>query len=253
MSHAPGMCDRSEWVLSEWVMSHVCTRQKRVWRDVASLTRSRYVWQERVSPEWLSHVTRMNESCVTLSESCHTYARKMCDMTHSLWSCVTWLTHRRDFIGGHHILHVYESCHTYESDVAHIWISYITHTSYIRQVVQPCRQMRSRVTHMNKLRHKAVAHIWISYVTHTSYVRHVTMWKWVTPHVWISHVTRTDESRHAYEWVKSHICTSHVTRMKETTQKSHVIHINESCHAWMSHATYGNVSWHTYRWGLSHI
>jgi len=73
--HMNESCHTYEWVMShtyEWVMSHI----------------------------WMSHVTHMNESCLThMNESCHTYewvmaTRRCC--CHSITVCVC------------------ESCHTYE-------------------------------------------------------------------------------------------------------------------------------------------
>jgi len=80
---------------------------------------------------WMSHVTRMNESC-------HTFEWVM-----SIYECVmshVWMSH---------VTRMNESRHTYEwvtshirmSHVAHIRISHVTHISM------------SHVTHMNDSRH----------------------------------------------------------------------------------------------------
>ena len=128
---------------------------------------------------WMSHVTRMNESCHTyewvmshiwinhvtrMNQSCHT---DEWDMSH------IWISH---------VPRMNESCHTYESVMSHIWISHVTRMN--AGLVHMCDVTRSHT-------HSHATHTW----------RYVWMYVWVTSecmcgvcmYVWTSDVR-------IYEW-----------------------------------------------------
>jgi len=74
-----------------------------------------------VTHMWMSHVTRVNESCHTrewshvthVNESCHAYGRVMSRMDESCHTCV-WVMSQRWM---RHVTHMNEACHTYEEVV----------------------------------------------------------------------------------------------------------------------------------------
>jgi len=78
-----------------------------------------------VTHMWMSHVTRVNESCHTcewshvthMNESCHAYGRVMSSMDESCHTCVWVMSHR----WMRHVTRMDEACHTYEGVVPNSW------------------------------------------------------------------------------------------------------------------------------------
>jgi len=152
-----------------------------------------------MSHTWMRHVTRMNEACHTyewgmahiwMSHVTHLRGQEpasSCPPPWELWQCVSM-----SFIPMSHVTHMNESCHTYEWDMSHIWISHVT-------------KWMSHVTHMNESCHTyewVMSHVWISHITHMKESCHIN--EWDMSHIWMGHVTHVNESCHSYEWVMSH-------------------------------------------------
>jgi len=88
-------CHTYEWVVSHVRMSHVTSLH--IWAGDFTCE-----WvtshMKQICRVWMSHVTRMNESC-------HTYI------------CNVWIGH---------VIYMNESCHTNEWVMSHVWMSRVT-------------------------------------------------------------------------------------------------------------------------------
>jgi len=138
-SRGPVTTERVSCSTLKWVMSHI----------------------------WMSHVTHMNGSCHTMTESCSAYNCVWSSRTMTLtrsWHC--HVTAPVPLVS--YVTHMNESCHTYEW-VMSIWMSHVTHMN------ESCPY------------ESVMSHIWvwprtISESCHT--------YEWVVSHTWVwSHVT----------------------------------------------------------------
>jgi len=148
------------------------------------------------------------------------------------------------------MLHIDESCHTYEWVVSHAKESCHTYEQFIKgggTMVWP-----SRLTYecgantrdffngwyaCGDMTHLYV--IWLILVWHDSLI-HVTwlILMWSYDHSHVTHMVIWPQSCHTYEWVVSHTWMSHVTHMNESY---HIYDHTYECvtpHKRMSHATY---------------
>ena len=106
------------------------------------------------------------------------------------------------------------SCHTYEWNTSHIWMSHATLMNELRHTykwVMPHIRM-SHVRHTNESRHiyeYFMPHTWMSHATHVNKLHHTH--GWIMPHIWMSHATHMDELHHTHGWIMPHLQTSHVT------------------------------------------
>jgi len=159
---------------------------------------------------FLSHVTHMNESCLT-------YEWVMSQI------CMS------------HVTYMNASCHTYEWVLSHIWMRRVSH-------MNECHKSMSLITDMNESCHTyewVMSYVWMSHVTYTNESCHT--YDWVMSHVQLSHATRMDESCHTYERGMSHVWISLVTYMNESCHAYGWV----MSHTWMSHVTPMNESYLT--------
>jgi len=143
-----------------------------------------------------------------------------------------------------HVIHMNESCHTFEWVMSHFWMS----RAFI------CR-----------------TRVW----AHTSCVAHMNE-SWRTCESGTSHILKSGvntrqqqvpahKSYHIHEWVMAHISLSHGTRMhvsmsRDNTcqqqvpaRKSYRIHAWVTSNIFMSHGTHRYESCHTYIWDIVFI
>jgi len=141
---------------------------------------------------WMSHVSPLNESCLT-SEWV---------MSHIWMSCCTRMI---------------ESCHTHERVLSHVWMSsdeWVVSQIWMRYVSPRNKSCRMGMYEW------VVAHRRMNHVTDMNASCH--RYEWVMSQIWMSHVSPMHESchpwmpdrnllvtrsyarRHAYEWVISH-------------------------------------------------
>ena len=105
-----------------WCDSYICSRRSsrpqrllgawsRVWRILVTS----HVYKRFTCPIWMSHVTRMNESC-------HTCEVRGAEFD-GYWWLVTCINDSRDI---YEWVMSHESCHTYERVMSHMWTSHVT-------------------------------------------------------------------------------------------------------------------------------
>jgi len=171
----------------------------------------RRIFTYRLSHVWMSHVTRMNESC-------HTYERVM---------SYVWMSRAT---------HMNESCRTYEWFMSHIWMTHVTHECFMPHT------WMIQVTHMNescRTYEWVMPHVWMSQAARMN--ESCRTYEWVMPHVWMSHAARMNESCCTYEedsYVDAylHLCgficrfTSSYLKKNECIFR-HSIFRHESCHS----------------------
>jgi len=87
------------------------------------------------------------------------------------------------------VIHMNESCHTYDWVMPHVWMSHITHMN------ESCNAYEG-----------VMSRIWMSHVTHINVS--CLSYEWVMPHM--------NESCHKYEWVMSQ---SERKEAKEASQR----------------------------------
>jgi len=172
--------------------------------------------------------------------------------------------------GLNHVTHMNHSCHTYDWETSHMWMSHVT---YISAHDLCCSCNRSESCHTCE---SVMLHAWLSHVTHVNEPCHTHKCTRlvlqlqpirVTSRIWTSHVAHINESCHTCEWVTSHTwvhktCVAVATdsccscNRSDTSRMgmSHVTHMTESCHTcvwvaphtWVSHVTPTNTSRHTH-------
>ena len=161
----------------EWVMSHI----------------------------WMSHVTRMNESCDSATASSALGNEGV--MSH------TWKSHDT---------HVVKSSSTHKWVRSHAWMSHIIvqrihpllFPACVHEPVTPWQSC-----HMNESCHT---------------------YEWVISHIWMSHITHMNESYHTNESVmicfngfffsySQRVCMNESRHESHVTWTSHISHMNESC------------------------
>jgi len=175
-----------------------------------------------MSHEWMSHVTRMNNSCPYANESC------VC-VSHMNELCYTlriWVSH---------VKHVHESCHTYEWVIWNIWMSHVTP---VNESCHICKWVMS--------------HIWMRHVTHMNESCHTH--EFVMQHTWMCHITHMNEScfiRLAIRLCIAVVCFAahaHPTQMKKPCHTYECV----MSHLWISHVTHVKESCHRCKWVTSH-
>jgi len=124
-----------------------------------------------------------------------------------------------------HVIHIHESCHTYEWVMSHIWISHVIH------IHESCHTYAW-----------VMSHIYMSHVIHIHESCHT--YAWVMSRIYMSHVIYT-------EWVTStfyHV--THMNRSYPTHQPRHT-----SKRGWLVNGVTPDISiwWHTYTWVMAHI
>jgi len=153
-----------------------------------------------MSHVWISHATRMNESCHTyewimsrvwMRCVCTAYACKVRNAP--VFESPAWMSH---------VTRMNESCHTYEWVMAHKWISAVfVFESYI---------WRNHVTHMKESRHTyewVMSHTWMSRcpcaqsvcVTWLIHVRDASF-IWYTCTICVSWLIHSCDTTHSYVW-----------------------------------------------------
>jgi len=126
-----------------------------------------------------------------------------------------------------HDKYAHESCHIYEWDMSHIWMSHVTHMNEDDDDCFNYHPWKNNVVIVfGTLSSLRLSHVWMSYVTHMNE----------------KVITHIEASCRTYEWRSvSHIYKSHVVRRLPVIiwMKRCITHMNESCH--------------TYEWrGVSH-
>ena len=159
---------------------------------------------------------------------------------------------------------VNESCHPFEWDISHKWMSCVTHMnepwmcvhvrvicvsghSYGVATIRKLHKITGLFRRISSLLYVIFAEetcnfkepisrshpicIWMSHITHMHVVRHTS--ECVMSHVWGSHVTHINESYRTYEWVMSHIWmrSGCVCMCVRSVWEVTVMNVNESCHA----------------------
>jgi len=189
-----------------------------------------------------------------------------------------------------HVMHMNESCHTYEWVLWHVWMRHVSHVFTIARVAGEWVMSHVlRVAHSvdNGARNGAISHITHmneSYLrcvytdTRSRLMSHVSdanmssvTYKWgVVSFMSMSHVTCENESCHMWEWVTSHL--SHVNQesclscqwVMSYMRMSHVVCAacpvdNDSfpyytdVNGWTRYVTYEWVMHHTGEWVLPHM
>jgi len=143
----------------------------------------------RIVCMWMSHVSRMNQSC-------RIYEWAISHM---------WMSH---------VTHMNESCHACEWVMSRIWMSHVTrmNESHYANESAMLHTWTSHTTHINEPCHTyewAMWHVWNSHVT--QFNESCQTYEWVMSHTWMSHVTHAHDSRHTRTGVMSRVWTSHVT------------------------------------------
>jgi len=218
------LCTNDSWLISKWAMNHSYTNERHEsficvriihgsFRHIRAIhgcytygrfmahfvtctNNSCYTHKRHL---WMSHVTRINESCewvmshlhidnILFIES-HTHTRTHAH-THTYRTLSLSHTHKYT----RYLLSCDAACYTYECVVS---MSYIIDTPAYRR--QATHQVQINMSH-----------------------------------IWMRHVTHMNESCHTYEWGMSHIRMSHVTHMNEPchTYEWVTAHMNESCHTY---------------------
>jgi len=165
-----------------WYDSFICgsSVDSHVWMGHESChtyewVRCRFARMKDLHPTRMSHVTRMNESCVL----CHTHMNGAWVLSR------IWIGHALFHMYERHASHMNESCH----------IILVIYTLYI---------------YMNNVVHSYI-YIYIYYwFICLSWHTHMNG-AWVMSHIWMSNDTH--ELCHTYEWVMTHM--SYVTHMNE--------------------------------------
>ena len=133
-------------------MTHSC-----VWHDLfrRDMTRLDVTWlvlshMKGWCHTWMSHVTRMNESC-------HIYEWIMSHIwmslvTHMNESCHIWTGHvTYEWVMAHarmiHITHMNESCHTYEWVMSRMCMSHVTYEWVMSHMNDSCHTHQSVMSH----------------------------------------------------------------------------------------------------------
>ena len=172
---------------------------------------------------WMSHFSRMNESC-------HTYD-SLKSFKRSSWTIAN------------HVAHMNKSCHTYAWAMSHMNVS-------CRTLVMSHIWM-SHATHMDELRHTnkwVMSHEWMSHVTRMNESCHSK--EWVMSHEWMSratrkheHITRRNDTCNKRVWARMcHVTHKHCNTQPPQPQESR--HTNQwvMSHEWMGLVM--NESWH---------
>ena len=128
-----------------------------------------------------------------------------------------------------HVTYMNESCHIYEWDMSHRWMSHFAHMN--ESFLIPSHRWMSHVT--DETHH----------VTQIVEPCHTHGYRRVMSRIWMSHVTHMKESCHRHEWDISHRVLTDVTH-------SYVWHDSFICETWFTHM---NEIYHTEYWVMSHV
>jgi len=123
-----------KWPLEKWKLQqklpHNTTRTATNMRDV-----SRHIYEWVMSHIWMSHVSYMNESCLTyewvmshvwMSHVSHTND-SMCPTYEKVMDlCRRWAVSP---VWMRHVSYMNESCLTYECVMSYVWISHVSYTN----------------------------------------------------------------------------------------------------------------------------
>ena len=228
--------------LVTWLI-HICDMTRsHAWRE--SLTRWHLV-------TWLIHFMTWHDSVISWLDSVISWLHFM---TH--WHLVTWLIHicdmthwhmcplepinaAHDWIMAHHLLHVNESCHTYEWVMSHTWRSHVSHVSDSSLSEASTSTLHKRdtpVTHSPPCQtcEWVMLQMWTTLATPSrgKHIYNTYMWHtndpWPTlSNLWMGHVTHVKDFHHTFPG-QAHL--HHINVTHKWIAAHHVKLVNGSCH-----------------------
>jgi len=156
-----------------------------------SASRHKYGWT--ISHTWMSHVTHRRMS---YQSDKHTDVTHLSHVTRMNTSCITWICH---------VTNLNLSCHTYGNVMSHLRTSHVTHLSASCYTYHVTCMDESRPTYEWVMSHTGAC---VNRQTNRPY-NSLPLLSFAG--VWVSHVTHMDESCHTFEIYHMFECvTCHV-------------------------------------------